>query len=109
MLLHQAVTIADLDSLTQELQCLRQVFLMNAFKIGDIKSAMNQVLNDQKKKDDIQTEQVENRIVLLSYCGAVSSQVGLRPIYHPLNELQDWMLPVKHHRGFHTPSIYRIP
>lgn len=48
------------------------------------------------------TQEGDKKIVILSYCGADSSERGrltnkfrLRPVYHPLSKLRDWICPIK--------------
>lgn len=75
-LVHHRVlfSIADSDSLEQELEHLHTVFLMNSFKINDIQYVIHKFCVGIHNKSNTQQEE-ELKSVILPYCGAISPHI----------------------------------
>lgn len=99
------------DSLKAELCHLQKVFSVN----GHINCVVWWALPRSSTNNKTADLEEEKRCKLLPFYGAVSMKFGrlamrsqLRPVYHPLNKLGQWLHPLKDSFGLRTPGIYKI-
>lgn len=92
----------------------KKVFLANGYSSWQFCQVTRWTLMRWQRKS---SGSEESDVVMLSFCGSsVSSKMGrlvhkfdFRPVFKPLNKLQQWLWPSKDLLGLQTPGINRIP
>lgn len=110
-LVHRARSISDADSLTTEIQHLRNTFRQNGYSHKDIAWAL--------RKTDRQPptlSETRPKLAFIPYMPPVSNKIArllhknnIKTIHMPPPKVRQWVRPVKDSLGLRTPGIYEVP
>ncbi|XP_046404148.1 uncharacterized protein LOC124169549 [Ischnura elegans] len=112
-LILRAQSIADKESLPQELTYLVKTFRQNGFREEDISSTLRETLQSPKMTMDGQKPLARADIPFVSTVSREISRIlkkfDIETHFHSVSTLKDQLVKAKDPCGLYTPGVYQIP